>query len=204
MGFIESNALTAKILSTTNNFSEKKIFRRIHLFSQNIRLLQYEADSLKCSTHDIFQTYLRLKDIIGSTAIFKHFRRVQRYKNRYVHFQSKSKTSSFGIFNIVFVLIFSSSTQHIIIFRCNMYAVSFVHWSVYLYRNRTNTHPANVHIIEEKTNTTCMQRQFQALNWFICVRLRFLFWAHQYCDFCLLVIFHKHYLPLLMLHRLDG
>ena len=80
MGSIESNALTAKILSTTNNFSEKKIFRRIHLFSQNIRLLQYEADSLKCSTHDIFQTYLRLKDIIGSTAIFKHFRRVQRYK----------------------------------------------------------------------------------------------------------------------------
>ena len=81
MGSIESNALTAKILSTTNNFSEKKIFRRIHLFSQNIRLLQYEADSLKCSTHDIFQTYLKLKDIIGSTAIIKHFRRVQRYKN---------------------------------------------------------------------------------------------------------------------------
>ena len=32
-----------------------------------------------------------------------------------------------------------------------------VHWSVYLYYNSTNTYPNNVHIMKEKTNTTCMQ-----------------------------------------------
>ena len=30
-------------------------------------------------------------------------------------------------------------------------------------------------------------------------KISVLFWAHQYCDFCILLIFHKRYLPFLML-----